>query len=120
MYDYIYEFLYLTGLSEGLHQAGVIESLWAIERDESAAHAYRLNNPKSTVFTDDCNTLLRKVMKVSFHSTSRYPTTALVLFDTKKRIFFRVILQMIKVKNFLRKEKLNFYVVAHHVKVSVA
>lgn len=53
------------GLSEGLHQAGVADSLWAIEKEESAAHAYRLNNPKTTVFTEDCNWLLKLVMSVS-------------------------------------------------------
>ncbi|XP_025996917.1 DNA (cytosine-5)-methyltransferase PliMCI isoform X2 [Solenopsis invicta] len=50
------------GLSEGMHQAGVAESLWAIEKEEAAANAYRLNNSKATVFTEDCNILLQKVM----------------------------------------------------------
>ncbi|KYN05968.1 DNA (cytosine-5)-methyltransferase PliMCI [Cyphomyrmex costatus] len=50
------------GLSEGMHQAGVAESLWAIEKESSAANAYRLNNPKTTVFSEDCNKLLQKVM----------------------------------------------------------
>lgn len=53
------------GLSEGFHQAGVAESRWAIEKEESAAHAFRLNNPKSTVFTEDCNLLLKLAMNVS-------------------------------------------------------
>ncbi|GFG29057.1 hypothetical protein Cfor_02087 [Coptotermes formosanus] len=42
-------------LSEGLHQSGISESCWAIEKDEAAAHAFCLNNPECTVFTDDCN-----------------------------------------------------------------
>ncbi|XP_076648177.1 DNA methyltransferase 1a isoform X2 [Halictus rubicundus] len=50
------------GLSEGLHQAGIAECLWAIEKEEPAAHAYRLNNPNTTVFTEDCNILLKNVM----------------------------------------------------------
>ncbi|XP_076247833.1 DNA methyltransferase 1a isoform X2 [Calliopsis andreniformis] len=50
------------GLSEGLHQAGVSENLWAIEKEEPAAYAYRLNNPNATVFIEDCNILLKKVM----------------------------------------------------------
>ncbi|XP_063841265.1 LOW QUALITY PROTEIN: DNA (cytosine-5)-methyltransferase PliMCI-like [Scylla paramamosain] len=50
------------GLSEGFHQAGVSESKWAIEAFEPAALAYRLNFPNATVFTDDCNSLLRMVM----------------------------------------------------------
>lgn len=57
--------LYLTGLSEGFHQAGISEAKWAVEVFEPAAQAYRLNNPSSTVFTDDCNVLLRMVMNVS-------------------------------------------------------
>ncbi|KAH7980184.1 hypothetical protein HPB49_013687 [Dermacentor silvarum] len=50
------------GLSEGFHQAGVSESCWAIEREEPAATAFRLNFPDATIFTDDCNRLLRLVM----------------------------------------------------------
>ncbi|CAK9821528.1 DNA (cytosine-5)-methyltransferase PliMCI [Anthophora retusa] len=50
------------GLSEGLNQAGVTESLWAIEKEVPAAYAYRLNNPNATVFIEDCNILLQKVM----------------------------------------------------------
>ena len=53
------------GLSEGLHEAGVAESLWAIEKEEPAAHAFSLNNPGCTVFTDDCNLLLKLAMDVS-------------------------------------------------------
>ena len=53
------------GLSEGLHQAGTAESLWAVEKEEPAAHAFSLNNPGCTVFTDDCNLLLKLVMDVS-------------------------------------------------------
>ncbi|KAF3421234.1 hypothetical protein E2986_06562 [Frieseomelitta varia] len=50
------------GLSDGLRQAGIIDNRWAIEKDEPAACAYRLNNPNTTVFCEDCNILLRKVM----------------------------------------------------------
>ena len=50
------------GLSEGLHQAGIAESKYAIELWEPAAQAYRLNNPGATVFTEDCNILLEMVM----------------------------------------------------------
>jgi hypothetical protein len=42
----------------------VAESCWAIEKEESAAHAFRLNNPECTVFTEDCNELLKLVMSV--------------------------------------------------------
>lgn len=54
----------LTGLSEGFHQSGVADSVWAVEKEEAAAQAFRLNHPKATVFTDDCNTLLKLVMEV--------------------------------------------------------
>ena len=46
----------------GLHEAGVAESKWAIEVFEQAAQAYKLNNPDCTVFTDDCNLLLKSAM----------------------------------------------------------
>jgi len=38
------------------------ETLWAIEMWEPAAQAFRLNNPRTTVFTEDCNVLLKLVM----------------------------------------------------------
>ncbi|XP_014253428.1 DNA (cytosine-5)-methyltransferase 1-like [Cimex lectularius] len=50
------------GLSEGLHQSGVAETKWAIEKEEAAANAFRLNNLSATVFSDDCNHLLKLVM----------------------------------------------------------
>lgn len=50
------------GLSEGFHQAGVAESCWAIEVFDPAANAFKLNNPEATVFTDDCNLLLKMAM----------------------------------------------------------
>ena len=55
----------ILGLSEGFHQAGIAESRWAIEKEEPAAQAFRLNNPGSTVFSEDCNLLLKLVMDVS-------------------------------------------------------
>jgi hypothetical protein len=45
------------------YQAGVADSHWAIEVCEPAANAFKKNNPKCTVFTDDCNVLLKKVME---------------------------------------------------------
>lgn len=57
----------LSGLSEGLHQSGVAITKWAIEKEEPAANAFKLNNPKCTVFNEDCNVLLRMVMDVCFH-----------------------------------------------------
>lgn len=40
----------------------ISETLWAIEMWEPAAQAFRLNNPGTTVFTEDCNILLKLVM----------------------------------------------------------
>ena len=57
--------IYFEGLSEGLHQAGVAETLWAIEKEEILANGFLLNNPNTTVFIEDCNILLKKVMNVN-------------------------------------------------------
>ena len=51
------------GLSQGLHEVGVANSKWAVEIFEPAAQAYKLNNPDCTVFSDDCNMLLRNAIK---------------------------------------------------------
>ncbi|ESN92163.1 hypothetical protein HELRODRAFT_116156 [Helobdella robusta] len=60
------------GLSEGLHQAGIADTRWAIEKDESASQAFRLNNPSCTVFSDDCNELLSLAISGSeFNSTGQ-------------------------------------------------
>ena len=40
-------------------------SMWAIEVNQPAANAYRLNNPQATVFSDDCNQLLQLAIDVS-------------------------------------------------------
>ncbi|XP_065218148.1 DNA (cytosine-5)-methyltransferase PliMCI-like isoform X2 [Planococcus citri] len=50
------------GLTEGLHQAGIAEVHWAIEKEDAAAHAFRLNYPNAKVFADDCNKLLKMIM----------------------------------------------------------
>ncbi|PIK50641.1 DNA (cytosine-5)-methytransferase 1 [Apostichopus japonicus] len=52
-----------AGLSEGFHQAGVCEPCFAIEIIEPAAQAFKLNNPGTTVLTDDCNILLKLAME---------------------------------------------------------
>lgn len=48
--------------SLSLYPPGISETLWAIEMWDPAAQAFRLNNPGSTVFTEDCNVLLKLVM----------------------------------------------------------
>ena len=56
---------WLPGLTQGFHQSGIADTCWAIEKDEPAAQAFRLNYPSASVFTDDCNLLLKMVMEVS-------------------------------------------------------
>ncbi|CAN1342687.1 DNA (cytosine-5)-methyltransferase 1 [Linum perenne] len=51
------------GLSEGLHQAGVSTTKWAIEYEEPAGEAFRLNHPESLVFVNNCNVILKAVME---------------------------------------------------------
>lgn len=36
-----------------------------MEKEDAAACAYKLNNPKAIVFSEDCNILLRRVINVS-------------------------------------------------------
>lgn len=55
-------FTLLVVFAPCLSSAGISETLWAIEMWEPAAQAFRLNNPGSTVFTEDCNVLLKLVM----------------------------------------------------------
>ena len=50
-------------MSEGLHQAGIAETHWAIEIEEPAALAFKANNRGTTVFSEDCNILLKLVME---------------------------------------------------------
>jgi hypothetical protein len=47
------------GLSEGMHQAGVADTKWAIEYESPAADAFKLNNPDAEVFCANCNVILR-------------------------------------------------------------
>ena len=59
-----YVYLSIVGLTEGFHQAGISDTCWAIEKDEPAAQAFRLNYRNAIVFSDDCNVLLKLVMEV--------------------------------------------------------
>ena len=52
------------GFSEGLHQAGISETLWAIERNQNAAEAFSINHPSATVFNGDCNMFLKQLLEV--------------------------------------------------------
>lgn len=51
------------GLSEGLQRAGVSLTKWAIEYEEPAGEAFKLNHPESTMFINNCNVILRAVME---------------------------------------------------------
>ena len=46
------------GLSEVFNQAGIINCRWAVESDEFAVEAFKLNNPDCTVFNEDCILIL--------------------------------------------------------------
>uniref|UniRef100_A0A383WE52 Cytosine-specific methyltransferase n=1 Tax=Tetradesmus obliquus TaxID=3088 RepID=A0A383WE52_TETOB len=51
------------GLSEGMHQAGVADTKWAIEYEQPAADAFKLNNPEAAVFCNNCNVILLAAMR---------------------------------------------------------
>ncbi|CAH2044605.1 unnamed protein product, partial [Thlaspi arvense] len=51
------------GLTHGLDRAGATETKWAIEFEETAGEAFKINHPKTTVFVDNCNVILRAVME---------------------------------------------------------
>ncbi|KAF2284474.1 hypothetical protein GH714_024481 [Hevea brasiliensis] len=51
------------GLSEGLQHAGISSTKWAIEYEEPAGEAFKLNNPTSLVFINNCNVILRAAME---------------------------------------------------------
>jgi hypothetical protein len=42
-----------------LPQAGVATCRWAVEYEQAAADAFKLNNPEANVFCNNCNVLLR-------------------------------------------------------------
>lgn len=48
--------------AEGFHQAGICETMWAVQMWEPAVQAFRLNNHESKVFTEDCNMQLQLVV----------------------------------------------------------
>ncbi|KAL5196611.1 hypothetical protein ABZP36_000123 [Zizania latifolia] len=50
------------GLSEGLQQAGVSFTKWAIEYEEPAGEAFTKNHPEAAVFVDNCNVILKAIM----------------------------------------------------------
>ncbi|KAF5803309.1 putative DNA (cytosine-5-)-methyltransferase [Helianthus annuus] len=50
------------GLSEGLQKAGASITKWAIEYEEPAGDAFRLNHPDALAFVHNCNVILRAIM----------------------------------------------------------
>lgn len=50
------------GLSEGLEKSGVSQTKWAIEYEEPAGEAFKLNHPGASVFINNCNVILRAIM----------------------------------------------------------
>ncbi|XP_076903483.1 DNA (cytosine-5)-methyltransferase 1B-like [Bidens hawaiensis] len=50
------------GLSEGLQKAGASVTKWAIEYEEPAGDAFRLNHPDALAFVHNCNVILRAIM----------------------------------------------------------
>jgi site-specific DNA-cytosine methylase len=43
--------------------AGVVDMLWAIERNSPAARTFKLNHPNAIVFTADANELLDRAIR---------------------------------------------------------
>ncbi|KAK3183307.1 hypothetical protein Dsin_030593 [Dipteronia sinensis] len=50
------------GLSDGLERAGVSLTKWAIEYEEPAGEAFKLNHPEALMFVNNCNVILRAIM----------------------------------------------------------
>ncbi|KAK1356029.1 hypothetical protein POM88_049285 [Heracleum sosnowskyi] len=50
------------GLSEGLQQSGVCTTKWAIEYEEAAGDAFKLNHPESLMFINNYNVILKAIM----------------------------------------------------------
>lgn len=50
------------GLTEGLHQAGAAYAKWAIEYEQPAAEAFRLNHPGAVCWAENCNVILTAAM----------------------------------------------------------
>ncbi|TXG53651.1 hypothetical protein EZV62_018907 [Acer yangbiense] len=50
------------GLSDGLERAGVSLTKWAIEYEELAEEAFKLNHPEALMIVNNCNVILRAIM----------------------------------------------------------
>ncbi|XP_024387799.1 DNA (cytosine-5)-methyltransferase 1A isoform X2 [Physcomitrium patens] len=79
------------GLSEGLRQAGVATTKWAIEYEHPASEAFNLNHPETNVFCENCNVILRCIMERGGDSDECLSTPdaqemASALSDEKKKL----------------------------------
>ncbi|KAK1370563.1 DNA (cytosine-5)-methyltransferase [Heracleum sosnowskyi] len=50
------------GLSEGLQKSGASLTKWAIEYEEPAGEAFKLNHPDASTIISNCNVILRAIM----------------------------------------------------------
>ncbi|KAK1571092.1 hypothetical protein Q3G72_011829 [Acer saccharum] len=50
------------GLSDGLERSGVSLTKWAIEYEEPAGEAFKLNHPEALMFINNCNVILWAIM----------------------------------------------------------
>ncbi|KAK2987011.1 hypothetical protein RJ640_024909 [Escallonia rubra] len=50
------------GLSEGLQKSGATVTKWAIEYEEPAGEAFKVNHPETLVLINNCNVILRAIM----------------------------------------------------------
>lgn len=54
------------GLMEGLCQAGLAVPRWAVELEKSEATSYSANFQECSVFQDDCNNVLKSILKGAY------------------------------------------------------
>ncbi|RWS05273.1 DNA (cytosine-5)-methyltransferase 1-like protein [Dinothrombium tinctorium] len=50
------------GLAFGFEASGMCHTLWAVEKDDLAASSFQINFPKTTVFKEDANYLLKEII----------------------------------------------------------
>ncbi|VFQ88905.1 unnamed protein product [Cuscuta campestris] len=63
------------GLSEGLEKSGAAVTKWAIESEETAAEAFKLNHPDAFTVVKDCNMVLRDIMMANGDASDCIPTS---------------------------------------------
>nr|GMC78621.1 DNA (cytosine-5)-methyltransferase [Ipomoea batatas] len=63
------------GLSEGLEKSGAAVTKWAIEYDQKASEAFKLNHPHAFTVVQNCNVVLRDVMMANGDAHDCIPST---------------------------------------------